>query len=74
MMNHIVRGVLKEDGEHVQVGDALLYCGAVVVAVVFAFEEKFVHFRDAMTKALVFAAYLSKYLWVREPALSAQAC
>ena len=74
MMNHIVRGVLKEDGEHVQVGDALLYCGAVVVAVVFAFEEKFVHFRDAMTKALVSLEYLSKYLLVQEPALSAQAC
>ena len=74
MMNHIVRGVLKEVGEHVPVRDALLCCGAVVVAVVSAFEEKSVCFRDAMTKALGLLEYLSRHLLVREPALSAQAC
>ena len=58
MMNHIVRGVLKEVGEHVPVRDALLCCGAVVVAVVSAFEERFVHFRDAMTKVLVLPGHL----------------
>ena len=73
MMNHIVRGVLKEVGEHVPVRDALLCCGAVVVAVVYAFEKSGI-FRHAMTKVLVLLGYLSKYLWVREPALSAQAC
>jgi hypothetical protein len=57
MTNHIVRGVL-EDGGHVPVVNALLCCGAVVVAVVFAFEEIFVHFRDAMMKALVLPEYL----------------
>jgi hypothetical protein len=74
MTNHIVRGVLKEGCGHVLVGDALLYCGVVVVAVVCAFEEKSEHFRDAMMKVLVLLECLSKYLLVREPALSAQAC
>lgn len=74
MMIRIVHGVLKEDCGHVLVGDALVCCGAVVVAVVFAFEEKSGCFRDAMTKALVLLEYLSRHLLVREPALSAQAC
>jgi hypothetical protein len=66
---------MEEHCGHVLVGDALLCCGVVVVAVVYAFvEEKPEIFRCAMTKVSVLPEYLSKCLLVREPALTAQAC
>ncbi len=66
---------MKEHCGHVLVGDALLCCGVVVVAVVYAFvEEKLVIFRCAMTKVWVLPEYLLKCPLVRGPALIAQAC